>query len=83
MTHVAVAFPCGGGVIVVPLVADHPVIFPTLPGVGQEGTRLPGLLSVTLRRTQLQVDVVLARYGWSGGRRKCHGASKKAVTVTR
>lgn len=77
--------PVGGGNVVVPLVADHTRLQPPLPaapGISERGTLVPCLFSGAFGWAQLQVYVLLALYGWSGGGRKGNGAPKKAATIT-
>ena len=74
----------GSGVVVVPLVADHPglqLVPPALSGTCHGGTLVSGLLSGAFCWAQFQVYVLLARYGRCGGGRKGRCASKKAATI--
>lgn len=77
--------PVGGGVVVVPLVADHPYrlqpFLPAAPGACKGGTLVPCPLSSALGWAQLQVYVLLTLYGWGGGGRKGYGAPKKAAAI--
>lgn len=78
------ALPCSN--VVVPLVFNATGVqrrLPAAPGTSERWTSLLGLLCGALSWAQLQVYVLLALCGWSGGGREGSGAPEKAAAISR
>lgn len=81
----AADLPVAGSNVVVPLVFNATGVqlrLPAAPGTSECWTLLPGLLCGALSWAQLQVYVLLALCGRSGGGRKGSSAPEKAAAIS-